>query len=134
MAVTSIHEDMQPIRDRMPQETEAFMASMERVYRDHLTPALLARLRQNDLQALMVMTQDRPSVAEMLPTMTMPCLLFAGEADPRLAQMRECTANLSNATLFSLPELDHVGTFLASNLVLPHVQAFLAKVGPPSAC
>ena len=127
-------EDMQPTRDSMPQEIEAFMASMERVYRAHLTPALLARLRQNDLQALMVMTQDRPSVAEMLPKMSTSCLLFAGEADPRLARIRECAAKLSNATLFSLPGLDHVGTFLASNLVLPHVQAFLAKVGPPSAC
>ena len=122
---------MQPVRDSMPQETEAFMAAMERVYRAHPTPALLARLRQNDLQALMVMTQDRPSLADMLPTMTMPCLLFAGEADPRLARVRECAANLSNTTFFSLPELDHVGTFLASNLVLPHVRAFLAKAGPP---
>ena len=110
------------------------MASMERVYRAFMTPAFRARLRQNDLQALMVMTQDRPSLADVLPTMTMPCLLFAGEADPRLARMRECTANLSNATFFSLPGLDHAGTFPASNLVLPHVQAFLAKVGPPSAC
>ena len=86
------------------------------------------RLRSNDLEALIAMTQDRPSVAEALPKMTMPCLLFVGEADPRLARVRQCAAALGNATLFTLPGKDHVGAFAASALVLPHMQAFLAKV------
>jgi len=121
-------EDMQPFRAAMPREADAFMASMEQVYGPNLTPALRDRLRSNDLQALAVMTQDRPSMAGMLPKMTMPCLLFVGEADPRLARVRQCAAALRKATLFTLPGKDHVGAFVASGLVLPHVQAFLAKV------
>jgi pimeloyl-ACP methyl ester carboxylesterase len=121
-------ENMQPFRDAMPRDADAFMAAMEQVYGPNLTPALRARLRLNDLEALAAMTQDRPSVADVLPKMAMPCLLFVGEADPRLARVRQCAAALGNATLFTLPGKDHVGGFAASDLVLPHVQAFLAKV------
>jgi pimeloyl-ACP methyl ester carboxylesterase len=120
-------ENMQPFRDAMPRDMDAFMASMERVYDGHLTPALRDRLRKNDLEALSVLTQDRLSLAAMLPTMTMPCLLFVGEADPRLSRVQECVSNLGNATFVSLPGRDHVGTFVASDLVLPHVKAFLTK-------
>jgi pimeloyl-ACP methyl ester carboxylesterase len=120
-------ENMQPFRDVMPRDVDAFMVAMERIYGPSLSPALRARLRSNDLEALLAMTQDRPSLADILPTMTMPCLLFVGESDPRLENVRKCATELRNATFFSLPGCDHVRTFASSGLVLPHVQAFLSK-------
>jgi hypothetical protein len=36
---------------------------------------------------------------------------------------------LGDGTFFSLPECDHVAAFARSDLVLPHVTEFLAKVG-----
>lgn len=124
-------ENMQPMRDLMPQDMGAFMASMEKIYGAHLTPAMRRRFQQSDLRALQIMTQDRPSLADALPRMTMPCLLFVGEADPRFPRVKECVSHLSGATYISLPGLDHAGTFLNSALVLPHVKAFLAKVSQP---
>jgi hypothetical protein len=40
--------------------------------------------------------------------MIMPCLLFAGELDPRFAQVRQCAFNLPSATFFGLPGCDHI--------------------------
>jgi pimeloyl-ACP methyl ester carboxylesterase len=86
------------------------------------------RLLANDLEALRALTQDRESNADVLPSMTMPCLLFVGELDPRLAQVQQCASDLPNVTFFSLPECDHIGTSARSELVIPHLKAFLAKV------
>jgi hypothetical protein len=55
-------------------------------------------------------------------------LLFVGELDPRLAQVRQCASDLPNVTFFSLPECDHIATSARSELVIPHLKAFLAKV------
>ena len=125
-------ENMQPYRDLMPRDMGAFMASMETIYGAHLTPAMRGRFEQSDLRALQIMTQDRPSVADALPHMKMPCLLFVGEVDPRFRHVQECVSHLSDVTYFSLPGLDHPGTFLNSGLVLPRVKAFLAKVSQTS--
>jgi pimeloyl-ACP methyl ester carboxylesterase len=119
-------EDMQPFRDVMPRDIHAFMASMEKIYGAALSPALRERLRSNDLEALSIMTQDRPSLAGILPSIIVPCLLFAGEADPRFEKARECARSIPNATFFSLPGRDHVGTLVSSSEVLPHVKEFLA--------
>ena len=70
--------------------------------------------------------EDRSSIADVLLGMKMPCLLFAGEADPRFAKVQQCAAQLNNATFFSLPGRDHVGGMLASALVVPHITSFLA--------
>jgi pimeloyl-ACP methyl ester carboxylesterase len=62
-------ENMQPVRDRMPKEMDAFMTATEQVYGSHLTRAMRARLRQNVLLALGAMSQDRSSIADVLPDM-----------------------------------------------------------------
>jgi pimeloyl-ACP methyl ester carboxylesterase len=122
-------ENMQPARDRMPKEMDAFMPSMEQAYGSHLTPAMRGRLQQSDLLAVEAMTQDRSSIADVLPGIKMPCFLFAGDADPRFAKVQQCAAQLSNATFFSLPGRDHVGGLVASALVVPRIKAFLTALG-----
>ena len=66
--------------------------------------------------------------AEILPGMTMPCLLFAGEDDPVCAENRACIRSMPNVTFFSLPGLGHADAFLRSDLVLPRVTQFLVTV------
>jgi pimeloyl-ACP methyl ester carboxylesterase len=122
-------EDMQAFRNLMPSEPGAFLALVEKAYGPQMTPAIRAGLMVNDLKALLALTQDRASLAHVLPTMSMPCLLFAGESDPRLLRVQECLKDLTNGTFFSLPSCDHVAAFARSDLVLPHVTSFLAKVG-----
>lgn len=121
-------ENMQPFRDLMPRNREAFAAMVDQVFGSRLTPAMRTRLLANDLDALRALTQDRESNADVLPSMTMSCLLFAGELDPRLPQVRQCASNLPNATFFILPGCDHVAAAARSDLVVPHLKAFLSKV------
>ena len=93
-----------------------------------MAESLRARLSANDIQALIAQRTQRlatPSFAEIIPRMTMPCLVFAGEADPVYSANKEFVARMPNATFFSLPGLNHPEAFFRSDLVLPHVAQFL---------
>ena len=65
--------------------------------------------------------------SDVLATMAMPCLLFAGEADPRLPPVRTCAESIRQAAFIALPECGHVAPLGRSDLVLPHVGAFFAQ-------
>jgi pimeloyl-ACP methyl ester carboxylesterase len=120
-------ENTQAIRDRMPMDRAAFAAGLEKTYGALLTPARRARLLANDLVALRALTQDRDSLAEILPAITTPSLLFVGELDPRLAQGRQAAAEMPNATFFSLPDCDHVGTTRRTEVIIPRIRTFLQE-------
>jgi pimeloyl-ACP methyl ester carboxylesterase len=109
-------------------DPEAFMAALEAVMGERLPAKLKPLILANDLQALTAAAQERSSVEEVLPTMPMPCLLFVGEADVRYPAMQVCAKHIAQATLISLPGLNHVATFIRSDLVLPHITRFLATV------
>ena len=93
-----------------------------------LPASLGARLEDNDVNALIAYRTQRlssPGFIAILPKMTMPCLMFSGEADPVYARVRDAVAQMPNVTFFSLPGLVHAETFFRSDLVLPHVLRFL---------
>ena len=121
-------ENTQAIRDRMPMDQAAFATGLEQTYGDLLTPARRARLLANDLVALRALTQDRDDIADVLPTMTMPSLVFCGELDPRLAQARQAASEMPNATFLGLPGCDHVGTTRRTDIIIPRIRAFLREV------
>ncbi len=102
----------------------AFLTRL-RIDPDTLPPAIREELFANDFQALAAAQQNQASLEDILPTMTMPCLLYIGEPDPSYAKAHECVQHIPNATFFSLPDLDHSAAFRASDLVLPHVRKFL---------
>jgi pimeloyl-ACP methyl ester carboxylesterase len=96
-------------------------------------PELIARLVKNDGEALIACRTKAlqcAGFAEILPTMKIACLLYAGEDDPACAENKECAAVMPNVTFFSLPGLGHVEALSRSDLVLPRVTQFLAKVNP----
>jgi len=96
-----------------------------------MTPERRARLAANDYEAIAALFSAkhwRLSFEDVLPTMTMPCLVFAGEADSEYAGARECVKNMPNATFISLPGLSHFEVMAQRHLVLPHITKFLAKV------
>jgi pimeloyl-ACP methyl ester carboxylesterase len=121
-------ENTQAIRDRMPTDPAAFAAGLEQTYGALLTPARRTRLLANDLVALRALTQDRDDIAGVLPTMTMPSLLFVGELDPRLAQTRQAASEMPNATFLSLPGCDHVGTTRRTDVIIPRIRALLREI------
>lgn len=64
----------------------------------------------------------------LLPQITMPALLLAGEGedDGNVARAAEA---LPDARYAIFPGLGHVGAFLRSDLALPHARAFLSLLG-----
>jgi pimeloyl-ACP methyl ester carboxylesterase len=120
-------ENMQAFRDLI--NPANFATVMDQLFGGRLA-AMRSRFLANDLDALMALTQDRESNADVLPSMTVPCLLFVGELDPRLAKVKECASALPSPTFFTLPKCDHIGALTRSDLVIPHINAFLLKVGP----
>ena len=100
-----------------------------------ITPQYEQRLRKVDPKAMVALLEEarrRPSFADILPQLEIPCLLYAGDGDegpfengPRAAQ------KMPRARFFSLSGLNHVGASAAVELVLPEVRRFLSNVGGP---
>jgi len=117
--------------DRMLEALKQGAEAIPSVWGVPVPPTVRARLVKNDVEALIAVrtkSLQSASFAEILPTMTMPCLLFAGEKDPAYAENKECIRSMPNVTVFSLPGLGHADAFFRSDLVLPHVMQFLATV------
>jgi len=84
-----------------------------------------AEFFDNDFLALAAAQGDRPSLEDILPTMTMPCFLYVGEADGILPQMQQCVQKMPTAAFVSFPGLNHPEAFYRSDVVLPPVMKFL---------
>lgn len=121
-------ESVQGFRDGMSGGLAGFVSALKQAYGPFMTPGMLARHEANDLEALLALSQDRSDFSEILSGMTMPCLLFVGEDDPRLNGVRECAQKIPDAAFFSLPGCGHVAGLARHDLVLPHVTSFIRKV------
>ncbi len=88
-----------------------------------------AEFFDNDFRAMAASLQDRPDLENVLPSMTMPCLLYVGEEDGNFPQVQACVQRIPKGTLVSFPGLNHPETFYRADLVLPHALKFLQAVG-----
>jgi pimeloyl-ACP methyl ester carboxylesterase len=120
---------METARRRLGQGMEAFLAPFESAMSEPIEDEIKARLLSNDVQAVIASTRDRPDMREVLAAMTMPCLVYAGESDPLHPDVERAARQLPNGTFFSLPDIGHYEGFVRSDLVLPYVTKFLARVG-----
>jgi pimeloyl-ACP methyl ester carboxylesterase len=68
-----------------------------------------------------------PAASEVLPRVTLPCLVFIGENDPWCQMAEECASLMPNATFLSLSGIGHEAVE-RSDLLLPHIRKFLAEV------
>ncbi len=110
---------------------EATVASWEARSGRTIDPAKRARLLANDAKALVASAlaiRDNPGFQDVLPTMTMPCLLFVGEADAPYPLAKEAVKHIPKVTFVSLPDLNHMEAFVRSDAVLPHITTFLETV------
>jgi pimeloyl-ACP methyl ester carboxylesterase len=106
------------------QGNPAFLAGMEEIFGPE-SAERKARLLSADLEAYLALTQDRPCLEDILPTMLMPCCLYAGEIDPIYPEVEACSQYIPLVTFFSLPGLSHCEAYVRSELVLPRVIGFL---------
>jgi pimeloyl-ACP methyl ester carboxylesterase len=84
-----------------------------------------------DLDALIAYCSNYENIgmANYLPTLTIPCLFYAGEDDTYPHSRAKAAADImQDAEFLSLPGLDHTGAFTDISVVLPHVLRFLEKV------
>ena len=92
----------------------------------HVTPSYAARLRAADLQAWLAAAPSSDTMEDMLSSLTMPCLLYSGDADPVFAQAHAAAAAIPGARFSALANLRHLPAFTLSSHVLPVVMPFLA--------
>jgi len=87
-------------------------------------------LLANDVEAIIALAQNgRSDFRDVLPTMSMPCLLYCGDADERHAGAQACVKEMPNATFVSLPGYDHLAViYRGSDEILSHITKFLAEV------
>lgn len=107
---------------------EAFVTALEA--RGPLPPPTRAAFLANDAEALsaciLALAQDNaPGNPE---DFAMSCLAYAGEDDEGCARFLEMSTRMPHASFVALPGLNHITGLLRSDIVLPHVTAFLAKV------
>lgn len=120
------------LRGGMP----GFVAGYERRH-GPLPADARARWLHNDAAALaacvasMIAESDGAQVDD-LPAIDTPVMLLVGTEEPFAEQARKAAALLPHGTYVPLGGLDHVQTFLRSDLLLPHVRAFLAARAPGS--
>jgi pimeloyl-ACP methyl ester carboxylesterase len=114
------------VRNGIEKGPESIIAMWEEEY-GTLSSEMRERMLGYDYKALLLLAQDRESLEAVLPTIRMPCLLFAGEMD-EYQPIEECAKQIANAKFFTLPGLDHGGAIMRSDEVLPHVKRFLAEV------
>ena len=118
---------MEAARELLRRGIEEFLAPFESAM-GPIEPKVKARLLSNDVEALIALTKDRPNLEELLPTMTVPCLMYVGERDPLFSDVERAARQLPNGTFFSLPGLGHYEGYAKSELVLPQVKKFLAEM------
>jgi pimeloyl-ACP methyl ester carboxylesterase len=123
----SMDELRQLVRYGIENGPEAFVAMWEENF-GTLSSETRERMLAYDYKALLAVARDRESLEDVLPTMRMLCLLYAGEMDGVYSMAKECAKQITNATFVTLPGLDHGEAIRRSDEVLPHVKRFLAAV------
>ena len=109
-------------------DPDAFIAALEATLQERIRTELRSHVLANDLRALAASMQVRSSMEAILPEMRMPCMLYVGEADTRCSAVKSCAGRIAQATVVTLPGLNHREAMLRSDLVLPHVRRFLANL------
>ena len=84
------------------------------------------KLLANDTRALAASFTDRASSAALLPAITVPSLMYAGQEDGLFAQAKEGAALVPNCRFITVPG-NHAPAFWNSVAIVPHVLKFLAE-------
>lgn len=109
-------------------DPEAFVTAFEAIIKAPIVPAVRDKLLASDTRALAAAAQDRPSLMDKISQVATPCFLYAGDKDFVFSRAQATASHIAGAQFQVLPGLTHPEAFLRSDLSLPHVLGFLAKV------
>lgn len=109
---------------------DAVVRGMEELF-GTITPHYAERLRKLDYQAMVAFMDywdyQLPNLDDVLPTMTMPCLIYIADGDdPEFAHTKEYMKQMPNAMLLGLTGYNHVNANTALDRIMPQVLPFLA--------
>lgn len=124
--IEELQEDIRYYR----QGKDAIIASIGREWGEHIEWWRKTWLIQ-DLEALIAYCSyyENIGMADYLPNLRIPCLLYAGEEDVYNHSIaKTCADIMRDAEFLSLPGLNHFGAMVNSSIVLPQVLRFLEKV------
>ena len=134
------YKDLGPAYDALEQAVKEGkdnpMAVFIPIYEKNLgamAPERRAATLAQDAKALAAAWRARkeeasPEATAYLPRFKLPCLIYAGEADPRFPDAKESARQIPGAQFFSLKGLNHSQCNAHSDLTLPHIKKFLAEV------
>lgn len=110
------------------QGPEAVIALYEGLMHGPLPSSWRTTLLANDNEALIACLElnERMGMEAILPSVNLPCLIFAGDDDGSYNGAKRASELMPNATFISLHG-DHMTPYMP--LVLPHVRKFLKKAG-----
>jgi pimeloyl-ACP methyl ester carboxylesterase len=112
---------------------EAHLAHLAALVGPWWTPQIRAIFESNDLDAMIAKAFDGEGLRYMgyddvLPHLTLPCLMYWGE-DDEAPGFRQAVTQMPNVKIVTFPGLNHVDAYCRADLVVPHVRRFLAEVG-----
>lgn len=89
-------------------------------------------LLSNDVEALVALTHNaRADYSDLIPNISVPCLLYCGDDDVRYDGAKKCAEALPNAAFVSLAGYDHLAvSFLGTADIVPHISEFLSRTKP----
>ena len=135
---TQSYDDLGPVYEAMEKAAAASipnpMEAMVPIYEKNLGPMApdrkAATLAQ-DGYALSAAWRARkeessPDASGYLSKFKLPCLIYAGEADPRFPDAKKTASQIPGAQFFSLPGLNHSQCNAHTELTLPYITKFLA--------
>lgn len=135
LAVGGAHpygQTMEIYRQLLRDDAEALLTRLEQIAGFTAPSEMRERFLRNDVEALRAAySDDRPDISDIIPTMTMPCLLFAGSEDELSDGIERCAQALPNGRYVELADLNHLQAGLQLTEILPRLKAFLRGYAQP---
>ena len=106
---------------------DEFVTAMENLLDERFGSATIQRMLANDLRAMAAAAVDRPTLEQEVLDSTLSCLLYVGDQDIRHAAVKRFSESMPSSVFASITGKNHAETMASSELVLPHVEAFLGR-------
>ena len=132
-AIEKYQEYIRGYQQRIPiynQGIEAATIHLKETLGENVNDYIIERWMKADPRSLIAYCSNKENIGmeRILPTLTLPCLIYAGENDKgtyRLAQ--KCANIMQNTKFVSLPGLGHDDAFIEKEQILPHITKFLEE-------